>query len=129
MGKNSPSLPEVAAFLEAAQSAGPREHALACLLALNGLPMHAVCRARVSDLVDDHGQRAWVSVSLTGGRPTPIPLDPRTARAIEEYLDGRCEGPLLLSEDETRPLDQREASTVVRRIVRAAGLAYRLDEA
>ena len=125
MGKNSPELTEIAAFLEAAEEAGPREHALACLLALNGLAIVGVCGATVADLGKLKDGTTTIAVSLTGGRPTPIPIAPRTAAAIQEHLDGRTEGPLLLDQD-GRPLAGHAAQAIVKRIVHAAGLDYRL---
>ena len=128
MGKDAPSLQETAAFLEAAEAMGPRDHALACLLALNGLPLTSVCGTRASDLRDD-GEQRTVLVSLTGEhgeRRMPVPLAPRTAAAIDEHLDGRDEGPLLL-DDHGRPLSGPAAAVIVRRIVHAAGLEYRLN--
>lgn len=124
MGKDAPTLEEVAAFLEAAASCGPRDHALACLLALNGLEMQAVCAARVADLHDEAGRRT-LSVSLTGGTPTAVPLAPRTAAAIDDHLEGRTEGPLLLADDGAA-LQRHAAAQIVRQIVHAAGLDYRL---
>ena len=47
---------EIAAFLDAAEASGPRDHALACLLVLNGL--------RASDALDaDVSARAWRAAS------------------------------------------------------------------
>lgn len=125
MGKDAPTLEEVAAFLEAAASCDPRDHALACLLALNGLAMQAVCAARVADLHDEEGART-LSVSLMGGPPTAVPLAPRTAAAIDAYLEGRTEGPLLLADDGSA-LQRHAAARIVRQVVHAAGLDYRLD--
>ena len=124
MGKNAPTLPETAAFLEAAQAAGPRDHALACLMALNGLPLEAVCAAEVADLRDD-GSGMLLAVSLTGGPPVTVPLPPRTVHAIEDHLEDRDEGPLLLADDGS-PLGLGAAHGIVRRLVRAAGLGHRL---
>lgn len=126
MGKNSPELVEVAAFLEAAEEAGDLEHALACLLALNGLSVQAVCGATVASLRRRADGLTTLAVSLTGGAPTPIPLAPRTAAAIDEHLDGREAGPLLVGDDGT-PLQGQTAAAIVRRIVHAAGLDYRLE--
>jgi integrase/recombinase XerD len=125
MGKNAPTLPETAAFLEAAQAAGPRDHALACLLTLNGLTVEAVCGARASDLRGQEG-RGELAVSLVGGRPVAMPIPPRTLSALEDHLAGRDEGPLLLADDGS-PLGIQDAHGIVRRLVRAAGLGHRLD--
>ena len=64
MGKNAPELVEIAAFLEAAEEASARDHALACLLALNGLSIQAVCGATVAGLLDDPDQRLALHVAL-----------------------------------------------------------------
>ena len=124
MGKNAPTLEEVAAFLEAAEEAGDLEHALACLLALSGLSLRAVCGANIAD-IEQHDETSVLHVSLTGGAPTPVPLAPRTARALEEHLGVRHGGPLLVSEDGV-PLTPAGAAQIVRRIVRDAGLGHRL---
>jgi integrase len=125
MGKNAPELVEVAAFLEAAEQSGARDHALACLLALNGLSAQAACGATVEGLRRLADGTTTLAVSLTGGPPTPIPIAPRTAAAIDEHLDGRNAGPLLHADDGT-PLQAPAAGLIVRRIVQAAGLDYRL---
>jgi integrase len=125
MGKDSPQLVEVAAFLEAAEEASARDHALACLLALNGLSIQAVCGASVESLRQLADGTRTLAVSLTGGPPTPIPLAPRTAGAIDEHLAGRTQGPLLL-DDAGTALQGHAAAAIVRRIVHAAGLDYRL---
>lgn len=124
MGKNAPTLNELAAFLEAAEASGARDHALACLLGLNGLSEHAVCAATVGDLGEQNGERVLLA-SLTGGAPVSVPLAPRTAAAVDAHLDGRQEGPLLLGDD-GGPLTEVAAAQIVRRIVRSAGLDYRL---
>lgn len=125
MGKNSPELVEIAAFLEAAEEASARDHALACLLALNGLSIQAVCGATVGALRHLADGSTTLAVSLTGGPPRSIPISPRTAAAIDLHLDGRQGGPLLLSDDGTA-LQAQAAAAIVRRIVHAAGLDYRL---
>lgn len=125
MGKNSPELTEIAAFLEAAEEAGALEHALACLLALNGLSVQGVCGTTVASLGRLADGTSTLAVSLTGGRPIAIPIAPRTAAAIDEHLDGREEGPLLVNDDGTA-LQGFAAAAIVRRIVHAAGLDYRL---
>ena len=124
MGKDAPTLQEVAAFVEAAEAAGELEHALACLLALNGLPLRAVCDARVADL-EAQGDEHQLHVSLTGGPRVPVPLAPRTAAALEEHIGHRHGGPLLVTEGGV-PLTPDDAAQIVRRVVHDAGLSYRL---
>jgi site-specific recombinase XerD len=133
VGKNAPTLAEVAAFLEAAEASGARDHALASLMTLNGLAASSVCEATVSDL-GRRGDAPTLTVRLTvGGRPTPIPLEPRTAHSIDAYMDDRDDiehhpdAPLLLADD-GGPLQPWEAAAIIRRIARAAGLSYRLSD-
>lgn len=50
-----PDREEAVRFLAAAQAASARDHALACLLTLNGLRVSEACAADVADLVSRHG--------------------------------------------------------------------------
>lgn len=126
MGKDAPTLPEVAALLEAAEQTGPREHALACLLALHGLDTAQVCAAKVADL--HRGENGWsLSIPLTAGaRPVSVALAPRAADAIAAHLGDREDGPLLVDED-GQTLEAAQAQRLIRRVARSAGLGYRLE--
>jgi integrase len=127
MGKNSPTLQETAALLEAAQASGPRDHALACLMSLNGLDVKTVCAARVNDLSLSVSGEPALTVALIGSRRTLVPLAPRTYAALTDHLDGREQGPLLLDDDELTPLSAVAATRILRRLARDAGLGYRLE--
>lgn len=48
---------ELGSFLAAAQASSPRDHMLACLLALNGLRISQALGAEVGDLSHERGHR------------------------------------------------------------------------
>ena len=111
---------EAQAFLEAAKAAGSRDHALACLLLLNGLRASETASADVSDLASEQGHHTLVTVRK-GGKKQRHGLPPRTAAAIEKYLEGRSDGPLLLDNKGER-IDRHGIARIVRRLARSAGI-------
>jgi integrase/recombinase XerD len=112
---------EAVRFLAAAEAASARDHALACLLTLNGLRVSEACAANVTDLRVERAHRVLAVVGK-GDQRTLVPLAPRTVRAIEAALGGRAGGPLLLSNSGGR-LDRHDAARIVARLARRAGLA------
>jgi integrase/recombinase XerD len=116
---------EAARFLAAAEAASTRDHALACLLTLNGLRVSEACGADVADLRIERAHRVLAVVGKGGDRLL-VPLAPRTARAIDAALGGRTDGPLLLSVAGAR-LDRHDAARIVRRLARQAGLVKRIS--
>jgi site-specific recombinase XerD len=94
---------EAVRFLTAAQATSPRDHALACLLTLNGL---RVSEAYAADVVDLGVERAHRVLAV----------------AIDAALGGRTQGPLLVSNSSSR-LDRHDAARIVTRLTRRAGLA------
>jgi site-specific recombinase XerD len=115
---------EAVRFLAAAQAASARDHALACLLTLNGLRVSEACAADVVDLGVERAHRVLAVVGK-GGQRTLVPLAPRTVRAIEAALGGRTDGPLLVSNSGGR-LDRHDAARIVARLARRAGLSKRI---
>jgi integrase/recombinase XerD len=111
---------EARAFLAAAELAGPRDHVLTCLLLLNGLRVSEACAADVTDLGDERGHRV-LSVVRKGGRREGVPLAPRTVGAVRQLLGDRETGRLLLANDD-QPLDRHDATRIIRRIAKAAGI-------
>lgn len=86
-------LPEARAVLAASRSAGPRPAALVHLLLATGARVSEVCEADVSDLGwSDDGHRA-LTVVRKGGRRGTLPILPAYWVVIEEYLNGRRQGP------------------------------------
>lgn len=110
------------ALLDAAQTSGPRDHALACLLALNGLRVSETLAADVTDLALERGHRT-IHLHRKGGKRQKVALAPRTADALETMLDGRTAGPLFITRTGRR-MDRHAALKVVRRLARAAGIAH-----
>ena len=129
VGDDSPTLGldlgEARRFLQAAETAGPRDHALVCLLLLNGLRVSEVCAAHVTDLSSERGHRV-LAVVRKGGRRDLVPLAPRTLAAVEEHLDGRTDGFLVLAND-GGPLNRFQATRAIRRLTRAADITKNIS--
>jgi integrase/recombinase XerD len=120
---------EAARFLDAAEASGPRDHTLACLLLLTGLRVTEALAADVDELGTDRSH--WVLVITgKGGRGRLVPLAPRTVRALFEHLDehlnGRVVGPLLLANDGKSRLTRQQAARIVARLARRAGIGKRI---
>ena len=129
VGDDSPTLgldlAEARRLLEAAETAGPRDHALVCLLLLNGLRVSEVCTAHVTDVSSERGHRV-LAVDRKGGRRDLVPLAPRTLAAVDAHLDGRVESLLLLAND-GGPLNRFQATRAIRRLTRAAEITKHIS--
>ena len=129
VGDDSPTLgldlEEARRILDAAEMAGPRDHALVCLLLLNGLRVSEVCTAKVTDLSSERGHRV-LTVARKGGQRDLVPLAPRTHAAVEEHLDGRTDGFLVLAND-GGPLNRFQATRAIRRLTRAADITKHIS--
>jgi integrase len=108
------------ALLATAVAAGPRDHALVCLLLLNGLRVTEACSTAIADLGEARGH-ATLRIERKGGAESTVPLAPRTAEAVRLAVAERTSGPILL-DWEGRPLDRYDAARVCRRLGRAAGI-------
>jgi site-specific recombinase XerD len=97
-----------------------RDLALVTLLAHNGLRIGEALAADVTDLGSERGHRT-LRVTHKGGRRATVVLAPVTARALDDYLDGRADGPLFVTASGRR-LDEPAAFRMVRRLAIAAGL-------
>lgn len=112
------------AFLEAAAAAGSRDHALNCLFVLNGLRVSEVLGLTGADLGEARGHRV-VRVRRKGGALVDVPIAPRTAGALDDLLARRAaliDVPHLFVDGEGRPLDRFDATRIVRRLARRAGI-------
>ena len=76
---------ELGAFLVQAGLGSARDHALASLLALNGLRISEALGADIADLDFDRGHRT-LRIVRKGGKHAIVPLAPRTSRALDLYL-------------------------------------------
>ena len=82
---------ELGAFLVAAGLSSNRDHALASLLALNGLRISEALGADIEHLNVERGHRT-LRIVRKGGKQVTIPLAPRTARAIDLAVSGVLRG-------------------------------------
>jgi integrase/recombinase XerD len=114
---------ELGQFLVEAGLGNARDHALACLLGLNGLRVSEACNADIDNIGFERGHRTLL-VDRKGGKRVLIPLAPRTGRAIDLAVDDRTAGPILLGRHGR--LDRYEAYRIVRRIGRKAGIAHKI---
>ena len=117
---------EAARLLEYADQAGPRDHALICLLLLNGLRVSEVCAANIGDLHSvEHHQ--VLKIRRKGGLVARTVLAPRTHAAIRGHIDTRtvdgkpARGALLI-DTEGRRLDRHDAARIITRLCRTAGI-------
>ena len=117
---------ELGAFLVQAGLRGGRDHALMCLLALNGLRISEALGADIDNLDYQRGHRT-LFIHRKGHKTATIPLAPRTATALDLYIDERTSGPIFLNADGTRRLDRHAAARIVRRLAKAAGIDKRIS--
>ena len=112
---------ELGAFLVQAGLSGGRDHALASLLALNGLRISEALNADIDNMDVNRGHRT-LFIHRKGHKTATIPLAPRTARALDLYIGERTGGPIFLNLDGTQRLDRHGAARIVRRLARRAGI-------
>jgi integrase/recombinase XerD len=112
---------ELGALLVAAGLGAATEHALICLLALNGLRVSEATGASIEALGTERGHRT-LTITRKGGKIVTIPLAPRTARAIDLAIGERCDGPIFVAADGRR-LDRHGAARIVRRAAGRAGIS------
>ncbi len=116
---------ELGAFLVQAGLASARDHALAALLALNGLRISEALGADIEDLDYQRGHRT-LTIVRKGGKRATVPLAPRTARALDLYIDQRQTGPIFLGANGAR-MDRHAADRTVKRLARRAGITKRIS--
>lgn len=117
---------ELGAFLVQAGLCGGRDHALMCLLALNGLRISEALGAEIENLDYQRGHRT-LFVHRKGHKTATIPLAPRTATSLDLYIGERTSGPIFLNAEGTRRLDRHAAARIVRRLAKAAGIDKRIS--
>ncbi len=117
---------ELGAFLVQAGLSGGRDHALASLLALNGLRISEALGADIDKLEVNRGHRT-LFIHRKGYKTATIPLAPRTARALDLYIGERSSGPIFLNDDGTERLDRHASARIVRRLAKRAGIDKRIS--
>jgi site-specific recombinase XerD len=115
---------EFADMLRAVESMAPRDHALICLLGLNGLRVSETCALQIEELGHHKGQRT-AYLTRKGGKVQTVPMSHRTAWAVSTATGDRTEGPLLITRNGTQ-LDRRGAARIVGRVARRAGITKRI---
>ncbi len=116
---------ELGAFLVQAGLGSARDHALASLLALNGLRISEALGADIDDLEFERGHRT-LKIVRKGGKGAVIPLAPRTSRALDLYTGERTTGPIFLGAKGER-MDRYAADRTVKRLARRAGITKRIS--
>src|ERR687894_1788915 len=116
---------ELGAFLVQAGLGSARDHALASLLALNGLRISEALGADVDDLDFERGHRT-LKIVRKGGKHVTNPLAPRTSRAMDLYIGERTTGPIFLGAKGGR-MDRYAADRTVKRLARRAGIVKRIS--
>jgi integrase/recombinase XerD len=85
---------ELRKLLLAGRDVHPRDFLLVALLGLNGLRVSEAVRASVEDLSSSGGHRT-LHVVRKGRKRGVVPLAPIVCEAVDDFLAGRTEGPLL----------------------------------
>jgi site-specific recombinase XerD len=116
---------ELGAFIAQGAAAGPRDHAVACLLGLLGLPVSEACNIDIEDLSTERGHRT-VTVLGKGHKLAVIPMPPRVGRAVDQAAGDRIGGPVLLM-NSGRRLDRHAATRIVRRLAKRAGITKHIS--
>jgi len=116
---------ELGAFLVQAGLSNERDHALACLLALNGLRVSEALGCDITDLGLERGHHT-VKVTRKGGKEIVAPLAPRTARTVYLAVGERQTGPIFAMDDAQR-MDRHQAARIVARLARRAGIDKRIS--
>jgi integrase/recombinase XerD len=109
---------ELGAFLVQAGLSGARDHALACLLALNGLRVSEAIGTNVDDLGLERGHHT-LRIVRKGGNTVIVPMAPRTARMVYLAVGERVEGAIFVTDSGER-MNRHQAARVVRRLARHA---------
>jgi site-specific recombinase XerD len=116
---------ELSAFMIQAAISTRRDHALASLLALNGLRVSEALNADIDDLGFERGHHT-LAIVRKGGKHATIPLAPRTARAVQLNVGERSTGPIFLGARGAR-MDRHAADRTVKRLTRRAGITKRIS--
>jgi integrase/recombinase XerD len=111
---------ELGAFLVQARLSRTRDHALAGLLALNGLRVSEALGADVADPGLGRGHHT-LQVNRKGGKTVVVPHAPRTARTVYLAVGERSEGPILTTDTGHR-MNRHQAARVVRRLAKRSGI-------
>lgn len=117
---------EAARFIAASEKTRPpfraRDHALACVLVLNGLRVSEVCNLNIETMSHVRGHQTIV-VNGKGGKVATAPLAPLTYWALVNYIGDRTSGPVFLGQQ-----GERLCAAIVRRRVVAIAKAANISK-
>lgn len=113
------------ALMEAAAFADPLDHAVICVLLLNGLRVGELCSLKIEDITREGGYVVLNFWREKNVKKAHVPLMPRTSHAVDLILNGRTTGPLFLMRNE-KPMDRRGVDRIVKRTARKAGIKKRM---
>lgn len=122
---NGLSRGEAADMLKAAEAEGKMTHALMCLLLLSGLRIGECLGIDVEHLGWERGYRTLRLPHRKGGKVGLISLPVRTSWAVDQILEGRTTGPLLLGHDGAR-MSQGSVRRTLRRLCKRIGVTKRI---
>lgn len=122
---------EMLRLLDLAKESGARDHALLCILGLNGLRVGEAVSLNIEDLGFKQSYRTMkFTREKKNGEVFEMPLSPRTSHAVDQCIYGRDSGPVFLMRGlngaEPSRMDRRAADRVVKRLVKEAGITKRI---
>lgn len=124
---NGLTRPELYSMLNLARDTGtPQEHAILCILGLNGLRVGEVCAIEITDLGREAGYHTVKIIREKSHEAAQIPLAPRTSHAVEQSAWGRSTGPLFMLRNE-KQIDRRGVDRIVKRYAKKAGITKRIS--
>lgn len=119
---------ELRKLLHVAEQTNPRDFLLVAFLGLNGLRVSEALGADVSDLGSSGGHRT-LRVTRKGRKRGVVPLAPVVVSTLDEYLEGRAQGPLLARLDRSgrvavpiAPISRQAAYERIQRLADLAGV-------
>lgn len=123
---NGLTRPELLKVLDLAKQSCPQDHAVMCILGLNGLRVGELCAIRIEDIGRAGGYHTITIVREKSNDGAVIPLAPRTSWAVEQTMWGRTSGPLFMQRGEV-PMDRRGVDRIVKRLTKQAGITKRVS--
>jgi integrase len=116
---------ELGYFIACARAAGPRDHALACLMGLLGLRVGEALGLDIEDMGSSRGHRT-LRILGKGSKLAIMPMPPPVARAVDSLVGERQSGPIFLGRMGGR-MDRFAASRIVKRLAKQAKITVRIS--
>jgi len=123
---NGLTRPELLRVLDLAKASTPQDHAIMCILGLNGLRVGELVAIQIEDVGRAGGYHTIEITREKSHEPAVIPLAPRTSWAVEQTMYGRKAGPLFMLRGEL-PMDRRGVDRIVKRLAKEAGITKRIS--